>query len=123
MKPPTSQTILFAVFLGGALSIEFLPGGGGAMPSKIAEENIDDPSITAAVKSTLGEATPANLVRVDVDTNRGVVSLNNLVEDVDERERAEQLARRVDGVKSVINNLAIISRSKASNGCCSRSSG
>jgi hyperosmotically inducible protein len=116
MTPRNSQTLVIAVFLSCALSIEFLPGGGSAMMGKTAEENIDDASITASVKSTLGGDT--NLVRVDVDTHRGVVSLNGLVEYADQRERAEELARRGDGVKSVINNLAIISRSKASNNCC-----
>lgn len=85
------------------------------------EENIDDASITALVKSTLGRDT--NLVRVDVDTHRGVVSLNGLVEYADQRERAEELAWHVDGVKSVINNLAIISQSNANNDWRSRSSG
>jgi hyperosmotically inducible periplasmic protein len=121
MKPRSNrQAIVLAVFLSCSLSIEFLPTGGSAMTGR-TEENIDDASITALVKTTLGGDT--GLVRVDVDTHRGVVSLNGLVEYADQRERAEELARRVDGVKSVINNLAIISRSKASTGCCSRFTG
>jgi hypothetical protein len=123
MKSPTNQTILLAVFLSCALSIEFLPGGGSAMTSNNTEDNIDDANITAVVKSTLSEDTLTHLTHVNVDTHRGVVALNGLVEYSDQKERAEELARQVDGVRSVINNLAIISGLKANDGCCPGFSG
>jgi osmotically-inducible protein OsmY len=47
------------------------------------------------------------LTRIDVDTNGGVVALNGTVESADQRARAEEIARRVSGVKSVINNLQV----------------
>jgi len=51
-----------------------------------------------------------NLTRIDVDTNNGVVALNGVVESPDQKARAEQLARRVDGVRNVINNLQVQKR-------------
>ncbi|HEU4341331.1 MAG TPA: BON domain-containing protein [Candidatus Binatia bacterium] len=78
-----------------------------ALTGKTAGQNVDDATITASVKSTLVADKAANLTRVDVDTNKGVVSLNGVVESADQKRRAEQLARRVDGVKSVINNLQV----------------
>jgi len=82
-----------------------------AMTGKTAGQNIDDATITASVKSTLVADKAANLTRVDVDTNRGVVALNGVVESAEQKARAEQLARRVGGVKNVINNLQVQTQS------------
>ena len=81
-----------------------------SMTGKTAGENVDDATITASVKSTLVADKVANLTRVDVDTNLGVVSLNGVVESPDQKSRAEQLARRVNGVRNVVNNLQIQKR-------------
>ena len=74
---------------------------------RTAGQNVDDATITTSVKSTLVADKVANLTRVDVDTTRGVVSLNGVVESPDQKNRAEQLANRVSGVRKVINNLQI----------------
>ncbi|MBI4524388.1 MAG: BON domain-containing protein [Deltaproteobacteria bacterium] len=78
-----------------------------AMTGKTAGQNIDDAAITASVKSQLVSEKASNLVRVDVDTDRGVVYLNGSVENPREKARAEELARRVQGVKRVVNNLQV----------------
>ena len=81
-----------------------------AMTGKSAGRNVDDATITASVKSTLVADKVANLTRIDVDTNNGVVSLNGVVNSAQQKSRAEELARRVDGVRGVNNNLQISSR-------------
>jgi hyperosmotically inducible protein len=81
-----------------------------AMTGKTAGQNVDDATITASVKSTLVADKAANLTRIDVDTNSGVVALNGTVESGEQKARAEQLARRVDGVRNVINNLQVQKR-------------
>jgi len=78
-----------------------------ALTGKTAGENIDDATITASVKSRLVADKAVNLTRVDVDTNRGVVALNGVVESADQRTRAEQIASRVSGVRGVTNNLQV----------------
>ena len=80
------------------------------MTGRTAGRNIDDATITASVKSTLVADKASNLTRVDVDTTSGVVYLNGTVENADQKNRAEQLARRVDGVKKVVNNLQVAQR-------------
>jgi hyperosmotically inducible periplasmic protein len=77
---------------------------------KTAGETVDDATITATVKSRLVAARPANLTRVDVDTNRGTVYLNGSVETPEQRARAEQLAWQSRGVRNVVNNLQIVKR-------------
>ena len=100
MAEKTSWSIGMAVLV-------LLLVGCQAVTGKTAGRNIDDATITASVKSTLVAEKASNLTRVDVDTNNGVVSLNGVVESAQQKSRAEQLARRVDGVKSVINNLQV----------------
>ena len=84
-----------------------LTAGCTAMTGKTVGENIDDTNITASVKAKLVADKVANLTRIDVDTNRGVVSLNGVVESPDQRLRAAQLALTANGVKDVINNLQV----------------
>jgi len=78
-----------------------------SMTGKSAGTNIDDASITAAVKSKLVAEKASNLTRVNVDTNNGTVYLNGTVDTDDLRTRAEQLAREAKGVKNVVNNLQV----------------
>jgi hyperosmotically inducible protein len=77
------------------------------MTGKTAGENIDDASITAAVKAKLAEDRPGTLTRIDVDTNQGTVYLNGVVENETRRQRAVELASQVSGVRRVVNNLTV----------------
>jgi hyperosmotically inducible protein len=94
----------------GAAVIALLLVGCQALTGKTAGQNIDDATLTASVKSQLVADKAANLTRIDVDTNNGVVYLNGTVESAEQKARAEQLARRVDGVKRVVNNLQVSRR-------------
>lgn len=91
--------------------IAAIAAGCQAMTGKTAGQNVDDATLTASVKAQLVADKASNLLRVDVDTNNGIVYLNGTVESNEQRERAEQLARRVDGVKRVVNNLQVAARS------------
>jgi hyperosmotically inducible protein len=93
-----------------AALLVFALTGCQAMTGKSAGRNVDDAAITASIKSTLVADKVANLTRIDVDTNNGVVSLNGVVNSAQQKSRAEELARRVDGVRGVNNNLQISSR-------------
>jgi hyperosmotically inducible periplasmic protein len=81
--------------------------GCSSTTGKTVGENIDDATITASVKAKLVADKPANLTRVDVDTNNATVYLNGVVESAEQKARAEQLAWQAKGVKSVVNNLQV----------------
>ena len=81
-----------------------------SLTGKSAGTNVDDATITAAVKSKLVADKVSNLTRVDVDTNNGTVYLNGTVDSAEQKSRAEQLAWQAQGVKSVINNLQVQKR-------------
>jgi hyperosmotically inducible protein len=49
----------------------------------------------------------SNFTRVDVDTERGVVNLSGVVQTAEQKARAAEIARQVNGVKRVNNNLQV----------------
>ena len=78
---------------------------------KTAGTNVDDAGITASVKTNLAsERGMQTLTAIDVDTNRGVVSLNGVVESSAAKQRAAEIARQTTGVTSVVNNLQVAAR-------------
>jgi hyperosmotically inducible protein len=81
-----------------------------AMTGKTAGKNVDDANVTAAVKSQLVMEKAANLTRIDVDTSNGIVHLNGVVDSPEQKARAQELARRVKGVKKVVNDLQVARR-------------
>jgi len=70
-----------------------------------AGRNVDDAAITASVKTRLAEDSARTLTAVDVDTVNGIVYLTGTVPDAAAKQRATQIARHVDGVARVENNL------------------
>ena len=90
-----------------ALALTVMLAGCQAMTGRTAGQNLDDTNITTAVKAQLAQDKLSTLTRIDVDTNGGVVALNGTVESAEQRAHAEQLARKVGGVKRVINNLQV----------------
>ena len=79
------------------------------MTGRTAGRNVDDATISASVKTRLIAEKASNLTRIDVETTNGVVSLNGVVQSSQQKARAEDLARHVDGVRGVNNNLQISS--------------
>ena len=92
--------VLFCIFL-GALS------GCQSTTGKTASKTIDDAAITTAVETELTSDRLSNFPRIDVDTERGVVSLGGVVWTEDQRVRAERLAHQVKGVVRVKNKLQV----------------
>ena len=91
-----------------ALAVTFLSiMGCQSTTGKTAGQSIDDATITASVQSKLTSDRLSNFSRVDVDTERGVVTLNGVVKSADQKIRVAEMAREVKGVRSVNNNLQI----------------
>jgi len=74
---------------------------------KTAGEQVDDSSITAKVKSELLRDSKTNGMAIDVETRRGTVQLNGFVPSAEMKSEAGRVARRVDGVRTVDNNLQV----------------
>ncbi len=68
---------------------------------------MDDAGITAKVSAGIAKDSELSAVKIDVDTRNGVVTLTGPVKSAAARERAETIARGVQGVNSVVNQLTV----------------
>jgi hyperosmotically inducible periplasmic protein len=67
----------------------------------------DDTAITTAVKARLYENKDVAGTSIRVETMKGTVMLSGFAKDATEKSTAETLAWKVEGVKSVKNEIAI----------------
>ena len=74
-------------------------------PSARKAVTADDKAITKAVESRFSK--DAQLKKIDVRTDAGVVVLSGEVQNISASARASEMAFRVDGVKSVKNELRV----------------
>jgi hyperosmotically inducible protein len=70
-------------------------------------EYFDDSVITSKVKSLLANDDFFKSFKISVETNKGVVQLSGFVNSQGAVDRAGHIARSVQGVKSVQNNLIV----------------
>jgi osmotically-inducible protein OsmY len=68
---------------------------------------MSDTAITASIKTDFLKDPDLSVLKIDVDTKGGVVTLNGLAGDDAARTRAEKMASSVKGVKEVRNFLVI----------------
>ena len=68
---------------------------------------VDDQNITGQIKTELTKDKTANLTRIGVKANDGVVYLEGVVDSEADRARAEEIARRVPQVVRVVNQLQV----------------
>ena len=83
-----------------AADIHPVANDGGAKP-------ISDTAITASIKTDFLKDPDLSILKIDVDTRGGVVTLNGLAENDDARQRAERIALGVKGVREVRNFLVV----------------
>src|SRR6185295_1233490 len=72
-----------------------------------AKEYIDDSAITAKVKAALVGDSRTKASQIEVETREGVVQLAGFVNNSEAKATAEELARGVDHVKSVDNQIDV----------------
>ena len=70
-------------------------------------EYIDDSMITGKVKAALAADPEVKATEVNVETFKGKVQLSGFVSSRDAAQRAVEVARKVNGVKSVKNDMVI----------------
>ena len=82
--------------------------GEGAMKSAV-----DDSALNAKVNSALIGDPVTKARQIDVEVSHGIVQLNGFVDSMAARSRAEELARGVEGVIEVRNNLEVAAADRA----------
>jgi len=97
-----SAIVILTLVIGPAL----VAGAADSIGTKL-----DDTAITTKVKAKLTTDKVKNLVKVHVETKDGVVHLAGTVPTDADKAEAERLARGIDGVKEVMNELTVSSPS------------
>ncbi|HET7525493.1 MAG TPA: BON domain-containing protein [Burkholderiaceae bacterium] len=68
---------------------------------------VNDTAITAAVKTKFVENKEVDASSISVETMNGTVMLSGFAKNATEKSTAEALARQVDGVKAVKNQITV----------------
>jgi hyperosmotically inducible periplasmic protein len=74
---------------------------------RTGEQVVDDGAITMKVKVALAGDPRTKAHQVNVETREGVVQLSGFVDNSEAKSTAEELAKAVDNVKSVDNELSV----------------
>jgi hyperosmotically inducible protein len=72
-----------------------------------AGDYVDDASITTSVKSNILQDSSLKMFQIHVETFKNQVQLSGFVDSAAEISRAGQIAKSVDGVQGVKNNLVL----------------
>ncbi|WP_193370799.1 BON domain-containing protein [Pelagibius marinus] len=78
-----------------------------ACSGETAGEYIDDSVISNTVRAKLLDDKDLNLFQVDVTTLKGEVQISGFVDSQADKDRATRVAKTVEGVKKVHNNLVV----------------
>lgn len=78
-----------------------------AKPAETLGEKIDDASITAQVKLSLGSRRSTSALKTKVETKDGVVTLSGIAKNAAEKSLVTKLVADINGVTSVVNLMTI----------------
>jgi len=76
-------------------------------PSATSGQDVDDSMLTSSVKAKLMDDSTTKAYQINVGTEKGVVQLTGFVDSTAMKTRAGEIARSVEGVKDVRNDLEI----------------
>ena len=92
-----------ALSLAGCAGMVGGPGG----PTRTAGQAVDDVTIGTKMKTALAADPELSALKINVDTTQGNVRLRGEVKSAALRRKAEDMARKIEGVKSVDNQLIV----------------
>ena len=75
--------------------------------SETPGQYLDDTIITTKVKTAIFDEPSLKSLQIEVETYKGTVQLSGFVDSAASVEKAEDIARKVEGVKSVKNALTV----------------
>jgi hyperosmotically inducible protein len=103
----TTLKILGLITCFGTLSLVGLTGCAGDHYSQSTGEHIDDRATSSRVKSALGANPEYKFAEVNVATFKGRVQLSGFVNAKAQKSTAGDIAKDVEGVKEVANNITV----------------
>jgi hyperosmotically inducible periplasmic protein len=91
----------------GCAGVLFVTGCSSTESGRSTGEVIDDTAIHTKVKAALVNDPVVSGTAINVDVDRGVVTLGGAVNGDVEKRKAEEIVRGVNGVRSVQNNIVV----------------
>ena len=88
--------VFFLLLVGTASAQKETPG-----------QYLDDSIITTKVKAAIFEEPSLKALQIEVETYKGVVQLSGFVDSSDNVHKAGEVASKIEGVKSVENDLKV----------------
>lgn len=107
MKTKTASLFVAASLLLPAAVATLTTGCAGDRYNRSTGEYIDDKSLSMRVRSALGDNPEYKFGDVSVTSFKGVVQLSGFVNSSDQKSKAGSIAKGVDGVRSVENNITV----------------
>jgi osmotically-inducible protein OsmY len=88
-------------------AVTTLTGCAGNQYDRSTGQYIDDKSIPTRVRAALSDNSEYKFSDVNVDTFRGTVQLSGFVNTSDQKSKAAEIAKGVEGVKDVENKITV----------------
>ena len=82
-------------------------GCAGERSNRSTGESIDDQSLNSHVREALNDNPEHRFSDVNVDTFRGKEQLSGFVDNRDQKSRATRIAKQVQGIKELVNNITV----------------
>jgi hyperosmotically inducible protein len=101
------QSTLKKMVLAGGLAACVVTMGCVNTSERTAGRQLDDRIVNSKVKDALEDSAVYKFPEVRAMTYGGVVQLSGFVDTSDQKSKAAELARKVEGVHEVINNISI----------------
>ena len=95
------------VFLVCFTLLTAVTGFAGSDKKETAGQYVDDTVITTRVKAEIFKEESLKTLQINVETYKGVVQLSGFVDSAEHASKAGEIARRVENVVSVKNDLLV----------------
>ena len=102
-----SRTITIALTMSALICTFPMSGCAVTRHQESVGEYVGDSAITTRVKARFASDRAVDATAISIETMRGTVLLSGFAKNADEKLRAEQIARRVDGVTDVKNAIVV----------------
>lgn len=104
---PKMQSVGLSICLGASVALIGLSGCAGDRYKQSTGEHIDDRATSSRIKKELAEDTQYKYSQVEVKTFKGTAQLSGFVNTRAEKSRAGDIAKKVEGIKDVENNITV----------------
>ena len=104
-KATMSKRFFAGLFLVGWIACSL--GCAGSSTRESTGEYIDNSVLTSKVKAAIFNDPMLKVLQINVETFKGVVQLSGFVDSAEAAARAVEVARSVEGVKAVKNNMSV----------------